>query len=222
MPHLTTRRADGDFRVDGDEQALAARRVAAVANGPWTWLRQEHGTRVVRVDEPGQHAGSVADAAVTATPGAVLAVHTADCAPVVFEAADGGVVGVAHAGWRGLVAGVLESTLAAMRELGATEVSATVGPHVRARCYEFGPDDLALVADRVGDAIRSHTAWGTDSLDLMAGIRAVLEPLGVPVEDDGGCTACEPERYFSHRARADTGRMATCAWSAGPPDRPAR
>lgn len=200
-------RGDGDLRVDADPAELAARR-RAVAPGEWTWLRQVHGARVVEVATPGEHAGAEADAAVTAVPGAVLAVHTADCAPVLLESADAAVVGAAHAGWRGLVEGVLEQTVASMERLGATGIRAWVGPHIRGRCYEFGPDELDLVAARYGDDVRATTAWGTPALDVTATVRDALGAVGVEVSDRGGCTACEPHRLWSHRARGDRARMA--------------
>lgn len=200
-------RAHGDFRIDGDPAELRARRERAGAGG-WTWLRQVHGARVVTVTTPGEHAGAEADAAVTAIDGAVLAIHTADCAPVLLSSS--GVLGAAHVGWRGLVGGVLEATVAAMADLGAESVAATVGPHIRARCYEFGADDLDRVAARYGDSVRSTTAWGTPALDLDAGIRSALadiDAVGI-VSSKPGCTACEPDRYYSHRARGDRGRHA--------------
>ena len=202
-----SRRADGDLQIGGDPAQLTARR-ARVAPGEWTWLHQVHGNRVVVVDQPGAHAGAEADAAVTTATDAVLAVHTADCVPVLLSAEADEVIGAAHVGWRGLVAGVLEGTVAAMGRLGAGAATAVVGPHIRARCYEFGTGDLDAVAARYGDRVRSTTAWGTPSLDLLAGIRSALEALGVTVVDAGGCTACEPGSYFSHRARNDAGRQA--------------
>lgn len=206
---FTRRDDDGDLRIDEDSAVLAERRQKA-QHGTWTWLRQVHGARVVTVTGPGEHAGAEADAAVTDCAGVVLAVHTADCAPVVLFDPTAGVVGVAHAGWRGLVAGVVEGAVDAMVDLGATSVHAVVGPHIRARCYEFGSDDLAAVAARYGDTVRAVTAWDTPALDLGAGVRAALarcRPI-FAVHDVGGCTACEPDRYFSHRARGDRGRHA--------------
>ncbi len=199
-------RADGDFHVGADPDALDGRR-QDLAAGTWTWLRQVHGNRVVHVDHAGHHSGEEADAAVTDHPGAVLAVHTADCVPVLLVDAVAGVVGAAHAGWRGLVDGVLEATTDAMVALGATDVVAHVGPHIRARCYEFGADDLATVAQHFGERVRATTAWGTPALDLGAAVRAALEGRAT-VDEAAGCTACEPERFFSHRARRDVGRHA--------------
>ena len=200
-------RGDGDLRIDADPTELEPRR-QAVAPGAWTWLRQVHGARVVEVAAPGDHAGAEADAAVTTTPGAVLAVHAADCAPVLFDSDGAAVVAAAHAGWRGLLAGVLEETVASMERLGATGVRAQLGPHIRGRCYEFGADDLDAVADRYGDDVRATTAWGTPALDVTAAVRAALDAVGVDVSDRGGCTACEPHRLWSHRARGDQARMA--------------
>jgi copper oxidase (laccase) domain-containing protein len=167
-------------------------------------LRQVHGAEVVLVDEPGQHAGVEADAAVTFAPGARLAVRTADCVPIVLWRG-GEALAVVHAGWRGLAAGIVGSALDAMG--GATD--ALVGPHIRRGCYEFGGHDLDVVAAALGDEVRSTTAWGTPALDLTVAVRAALA--GVPrVADAGACTACS-DIYFSWRARRDDGRFATIA-----------
>lgn len=168
------------------------------------------------VTEPGEHAGVAADAIVTATPGAVVAVHTADCAPVLLDG--GGAVGVAHAGWRGLTAGVIEATVAAMDDLGHRPTTARLGPCIRTRCYEFGGAELDEVEAAYGPAVRGTTAWGTPALDLAAGVRTACERLGVALDDDGTCTACSP-RHWSHRARADTARQALVAWIGPEPDR---
>lgn len=211
-----TSRLEGDLRVDADPSSLHPRR-AAVAAGEWTWLRQVHGGRVVRVEAPGDHAGAEADAAVTAHPDAVLAVHTADCVPVLFSDVSGTVVGAAHAGWRGLLSGILEATVAAMADIGAAAVRATVGPHIRARCYEFGAEDLAAVESQLGGGVRAETTWGTPALDMTAAVDTVLGSLGEVVEVDvvPGCTACESDRFYSHRARGDVGRHAAVIRAVG-------
>ncbi len=206
--HLSfSERGSGDFRIDGDPSALAATRQAFMP-GAWTWLRQVHGARVVVVDRPGHHAGEEADAAVTTAPGAVLAVHSADCVPVLLHG--DGVVAAAHAGWRGLLAGVLPETLDAMIALGAQRVTVHVGPHIRANCYEFGADDLATMDRRFGDVVGAATVGGAPTLDLLACVRSALagRPEVAEIVVEGGCTACEPERFFSHRARSDVGRHA--------------
>lgn len=178
---------------------------------PWTWLRQVHGPRVVTVDRPGAGAGEEADAAVTATSGAVLAVHTADCGPVALVA-EGGAVAVAHAGWRGVAAGVLEDTVAAVRAAAGGPVHAVVGALIGPECYEFGAVDLDEVAGRLGDGVRAVTADGRPALDLPAAVAAALAAAGVDeVGFVGGCTACS-DRHYSHRARAEVGRQALLAW----------
>ncbi len=213
--HLTTTRADGDLAVTGAEPGLTARR-RAVVDLPWTWLTQVHGPDVVVVTRPGEHAGAVADAAVTAVPGAVLAVTTADCVPVVLLA--DGAVGVAHAGWKGLLAGVVGNTAAAMADLGHPPTRAVIGPCLRPERYQFGAADLDAVAARWGDEVRGTTADGTPALDVAAGVRRALAEVGVTdVTDDGTCTAEQADAYWSYRARREAGRIATVAWLEGAP-----
>lgn len=208
--HRFTTRADGDLAVGSD--GVAARR-AAVVDLPWTWLHQVHGARVVTVPVPGAEAGAEADAVVTAVPGAVLAVHTADCAPVVLVS--DGAVGVVHAGWRGLVAGVLPAAVAAMRAFGAGAVRALLGPCVHPCCYEFGRDRLAEVAAATGGAVEAATSDGALALDLPAAVAAALAGVGVTVDSDASvCTACSADRHWSHRARGEPERQAALAWLA--------
>jgi YfiH family protein len=165
---------------------------------------------VVVVEHPGQHAGAVADAAVTATPGCALAVRTADCAPVVLVGTQA--VGVVHAGWQGLLAGVVGRAVDALRALDDGPLTAHLGPCIRAGCYEFQGPDLDRLVERFGDGVRAETLWGTPALDLAAGVKVALREAGVPdLVDDTGCTACDT-RWYSHRARRDTGRLATVAW----------
>lgn len=206
--------SEGDLAVGLAPDVLARRR-AAVVDLPWVWLRQVHGARVLVVEGPDDVdavAGVDGDALVTARAGVALAVHTADCAPVALVSAQG-VVAVAHAGWRGLVAGVIEATVAACRALGATDLEAVLGPCVGPECYRFGADDLAVVTDRYGPTVVSQTAVGAPALDVPATVDAALAAAGVgPAERLGGCTACDPTRWWSHRARADASRQATVVW----------
>ena len=177
---------------------------------PWTWLRQVHGTDVVVVRAPGEHAGARADAAVTATPGAALAVGAGDCAPVVLLGQ--GAVGVVHAGWRGLVAGVIPAAVAALRALGAADIRAVLGPCIRPGCYEFGAADLDRAAAVLGDGVRGRTATGAPALDVPAAVASALGAAGVRrIEDVGVCTACSAG-HWSYRARGDRQRQALVAW----------
>jgi len=98
-----------------------------------------------------------------------------------------------------------------MAELGGAPVQATLGPCIRARCYEFGGPDLDQVAARYGDGVRATTAWGTPALDVAAGIAEACRRLDIELDDGGTCTACSPV-HWSHRARAEPERQALVAW----------
>ena len=177
--------------------------------GEWTWLKQIHGAEVVVVTEPGGGAGSVADGAVTAAPEAVLALHTADCAPVVVVG--NGAVGVAHAGWRGIVAGVLSEVVEAVRSLtpdSGGSLRAVVGPVIRAAAYEFGPAELAAVSSAVRRDVAGVTTWGAPALDLVSAVRAALRTVGVSAVEDLGFDTSH-ECFFSHRVRGELARQAT-------------
>lgn len=196
-----TGRADGDLRS-------AARR-DSVDGRPWAWLHQVHGALVHRVDRPGAVQGADGDALVTDTPGVVLAVFTADCAPVAFASPEG-IVALAHAGWRGAEEGVIGATVAAMRDLGATDITAALGPCIRPGCYEFGEDRLGPLVDRFGAAVRGEARTGRPALDLPALVRSAVEQADATlVLDAGACTACDADAWFSHRARHDLERQAT-------------
>lgn len=164
------------------------------------------------VDHPGGSSGQEADALVTATAGCTLMVRTADCAPVVLVGDHA--VGVVHAGWQGLLAGVVGEAVAALQSLDPGPLVAHLGPCIRPGCYEFTGPQRDEMAQRFGPALAARTTWGTPALDLPAGVRAALAEAGVTaVHDDAPCTACDT-RWFSHRARGEAGRFATVAWLA--------
>jgi len=199
----------GDFSSPRPDEALEAR--SQLAQVPWTWLRQVHGAQVLVVSRPAEGRGSAADAAVTTCAGAGLAVLTADCAPIALSSPNG-VVGIAHAGWRGLLAGVVEATVAAMRGLGAGSVFAALGACIRPHAYAFSPGDLDLVAARFGCAVRGQDEEGRPALDLPAAVKVALGEAGAELVADAGiCTHCSVE-HWSWRARRDRARQATVAW----------
>lgn len=206
--------ADGDLCVDLPVTELEPRR-ARVAPLPWTWLRQVHGAEVVVVNTPGEGAGAAADASVTATPGAVLAVHTADCAPVLLWGTGGGsvAVGACHAGWRGLEAGVLEATVEAMARFGVSDIAWTLGPCISGPEYEFGDADLERLVGRYGAGLRTTTPAGTPALDLRAAVRSAMRAAGATEVPDGPdtCTAGSVE-HWSWRKRGDRARQAAVIW----------
>ena len=206
---IVTERSHGDLAIGAS--GIDDRR-RQIVDAPWTWLRQVHGRNVVEVRHPGDRAGREADAAWTARCDAPVAVQVADCAPVALVS-PGGLIGVAHAGWRGLVAGVVEATIDAMRTGGAGELVAVLGPCIRPSAYEFGEPALAQVEKRLGPTVRSATERGTPALDVPAAVEVALGKRGVPlVAVLGGCTAAEATRRWSHRARGDAERQAMVAW----------
>jgi polyphenol oxidase len=206
-----TTRADGDLNADVVPGPTLAARWHAVANRPVTWLTEEHGSDVVVVTGDPPDPPPHGDALVTSDVDRALGIWVGDCAPVAFVA-DEGVVAAAHAGWRGLAAGVLAETAARMRSLGASRIDAVVGPCIHAECYEFGNGDLDELASRFGPSVSATTSWGTPALDLPAAVRAALAAEHVTVIDvAAACTACD-ERYWSHRARGDRERHGMAVW----------
>ena len=167
----------------------------------------------------GEGAEPVADASVTSDPGVVLAILTADCLPVVFAAQDGSEIGAAHAGWRGLVAGVLENTVAAMRTP-ASQLIAWLGPAAGPQAYEIGEEVFDAFVKQDAHAVSAFAATrpGHWRVDLYKLARQRLAKLGITRVHGGDlCTISDPEQFFSHRRSTSegngrTGRMATVAW----------
>jgi YfiH family protein len=190
---------------------------AAKLPSPPCWLRQVHGVDVVRFDgDRGEDNEPEADASVSSAPGTVLAILTADCMPVLFCADDGSEIGAAHAGWRGLVGGVLESTVAAMHSA-PQRLHAWLGPAAGPQHYEIGEEVFDAFVSRdwsAGSAFvstRPHH-W---RVDLYALARRRLEAVGIDasrIHGGGLCTIAEPDRFFSHRRDQRGGRMASLIW----------
>lgn len=200
-----------------------ARVAAAMAAEPdhLITLHQIHSTEVLTVTAPlpgdPANARPRADAMVTATPGLVLGVLTADCQPVLFADAGAGVVGAAHAGWRGSRDGVLEATLAAMERLGAqrARITAVIGPTISQTAYEVGPEFVEAFIDDDRDSARFFARGTGDraQFNLPGYSLARLRAAGVShAEWTGHCTYCDPERFYSYRrathaGEADYGRL---------------
>ncbi|HEX7803093.1 MAG TPA: peptidoglycan editing factor PgeF [Pseudoxanthomonas sp.] len=212
--------------ADGDDAATVERNRAelvehmSLPSAPH-WLRQVHGTEVLRfaasapfLAVAGGGAEPVADASVTSTSGVVLAILTADCLPVVFADEDGTEIGAAHAGWRGLAAGVLENTVAAMRSP-PDKIVAWLGPAAGPQAYEIGAEVFDAFVSQDGNAASAFVATrpGHWRVDLYALARLRLAKVGVTRVHGGDlCTISDPQRFFSHRRDARTGRMATVVW----------
>ena len=178
------------------------------------WLRQVHGTQVL-IAEVAQQAPE-ADAAVTRTPRNVLAVLTADCLPVLFCDSGATVVGVAHAGWRGLAAGILERTVTSL-QAPPSSLMAYLGPAIGPGVYEVGPEVRDAFA-RQDPSAREAFAPGRPGkwlADLYALARQRLEKTGImSIHGGSHCTFSDSERFFSHRRDGETGRMASLIWLA--------
>jgi hypothetical protein len=182
----------------------------ALGVGPERWVTadQVHGAHVEAVAAPGPVAAT--DGLVTATPGLLLTIAVADCAPVLLADAEAGVVGACHAGWRGAVGGVVTATVRAMQALGADagRVRAYVGPCIGPASFEVGPE----VAARFDAAhVRRPPGAAKPHVDLPGALRAQLRAAGLPagaVEASGHDTVAEADRFFSYRASGGTtGRL---------------
>lgn len=199
--------------------AINRERVAmalGVAPSALAGVRQVHSADVVTVTGPMAEQAR-ADALVTATPSIALTVLTADCQPVLFADADAGVIGAAHAGWRGALSGVLEATVDAMEALGARRgsIRAVIGPTISQRAYEVGPEflDAFLAEDDRYSRFFAGGNGGRMHFDLPGFGLHRLRDHGVgQAEWTGHCTYSDAERFYSyrrsvHRHEADYGRL---------------
>lgn len=206
---IVTTRALGDMRDAAGRMRLCAHLPAEPA-----WLRQVHG--IAAVDASRAARGTAADASFTRKKGVVCAVTIADCLPVLLADEAGDVVGIAHAGWRGLAAGVIEATIDAMA-VPAHRMLAWLGPAIGAAAYEVGEDVRAAF---VGKDARAQAAFAPGSpgrwqLDLYAVARQRLDAHGVAQVYGGAfCTFKENERFFSWRRERAAERMAAAIWLA--------
>jgi YfiH family protein len=196
-----------------------ARMAAALRVSPPRLLTayQVHSATVIVAEEPwSAEARPRGDAIVTRVPELAIGASTADCAPVLFADPEARVIGAAHAGWRGALAGVIEATIAAMERLGArrSRILAALGPMIRQANYEVGADliDQFLAANPANACFFAAGRPGHAGFDLAGYIAARLARHGVErIEDLGSCTYGDPVRFFSfrratHRGEADYGR----------------
>jgi polyphenol oxidase len=178
------------------------------------WLRQVHGVRVLDLESDG--AGEAADGAIARSGRHVCAVQVADCLPVLFTSRAGGIVAAAHAGWRGLAAGVLESTVAGM-DIDPTELLAWLGPAIGPADFEVGEEvrGAFLAHDGAAACAFRSNARGRWQCDLCGLARQRLEAAGVTAIHGGGwSTVADPARFFSYRRDGECGRMAALIWLA--------
>lgn len=197
---LVTTRDMGDMGGDAGRQALHA-----LLPSEARWTRQVHGIAV----STDKHPLEVADAAVTMRKGEPRAITVADCMPVFLADDAGTMVGVAHAGWRGLAGGVLEATVVAMRT-SQNHLMAWLGPAIGPAVYEIGKDVFASFPEKTAFAPNGPGHW---LLDLYAVARSRLQNLGVRRIYGGGfCTYSQADRFYSYRRDRTGKRMAAAIW----------
>ena len=215
----------GDFNlglhVGDDSKAVSLNRerllqAAGLASAP-SWLDQVHGNRLVHADSIGVPAQ--ADAAWTAMPGVVCAVLTADCLPVVFAERRGRMIAVAHAGWRGLAAGVLEATLEPFRNAGiaGVDIRAWFGPAIGPAAYEVDAPvrDACLRTTGAGAACFRASRPGHWYCDLYGLARARLREAGIEAVSGGSLCTYSDHRFYSYRRTERCGRQATIVYIEG-------
>jgi len=203
---LVSTRASGDVKNEGREK------FRALLPAEPRWLRQVHGVRVV---DASKISGPIeADASFTRVKGVVCAVMAADCMPVLLCDDQGTAVAAAHAGWRGLSAGVLEATVAAMA-VPPARLLAWLGPAIGPTAYEVGAEvrDVFLAKDPAAERAFAQNRPGHWLLDLYAIARQRLVSLGVDRISGGNfCTYTEQDRFFSYRRDKTSERMAAAIW----------
>lgn len=202
---------------DDPESVLQNRQLLAQQLEPtlqWQWLEQVHGSTVQRVSTA--QAAITADGLISATPGLACCVLTADCLPVLLAAADGSEVGIAHAGWRGMVKGIIANTVSGM-SASAEHLVAWLGPAIGPCHFEVGPEvqeafqqswGNSIAASAIADCFQSIPGKQKFMADLFALARLQLDSLGINIVSGGGeCTYCQQEKFYSFRRSGQTGRL---------------
>jgi YfiH family protein len=191
------------------------------------WLTQTHGTTVFDADKwvpygpSGYTEPPQADAAITTLPNYLLCIMTADCLPVLLASKDGQVIGAAHAGWRGLSLGVIEATVAAMRQKvkkDDLEIQAYFGAAIGPEAFEVGEEVRTVFIEhdpQCSDAFKPCAAAGKYMADLYQLARLRLQALGITSIEGGEDCTFKDQRFFSYRRDGHTGRMANLIWKTG-------
>jgi YfiH family protein len=204
--NLGTRVGDDPQRVERNRAILKACLPAEPA-----WMKQVHGTVVI--DAAKATPDAEADGAVTRAAGSVCAVLTADCLPILLSDRAGTTAGIAHAGWRGLAAGIIENVVQAMR-VSPPDLIAYIGPGIGPRSYEVGEEVRQAFVGKDPDAAAAFVPRrnGKYLVDLYALARQRLEAARIAEVHGGGFCTAGDERFFSFRRDGNTGRMASLVW----------
>ena len=211
---------DDPSKVAANRSRLA--RLLALPAEP-SWLNQVHGTEVVDLDARlTGRVSATADASIATLPGRVCVVMVADCLPVLFASRDGKHIAAAHAGWRGMVAGVLERTVDALG-VAPSELSAWLGPAISQRYFEVGEEvrEAFVRVEAGAAACFSANERGRWQADLVGLARRRLAAAGVATVSGGAwCTYADREQFYSYRRDGKGGRMAALIWRTDPSDFP--
>ena len=207
------------FSTDDDPAAVMEnrRRLRALLPEEPRWLKQVHGARVLMAETV--EGRPEADGVFARNERTVCVIQIADCLPILFADRHGTVVAAAHAGWRGLAAGVIDNTVAAMKEAGVKpgDILAYVGPGIGPAAFEVGDDVRAAYVDVDAGAAKAFAPRRREKwlADLPALARRALARCGVDAVFGGHlCTYSDPARFFSYRRNRETGRMAAAIWRA--------
>jgi YfiH family protein len=188
---------------DDPEKVAKNREILSSLVGPTQFMNQVHGDRIALIEEVTDEFPT-ADALVTGIPGIALAVMVADCIPLLLSSRES--VAAVHVGRKGLVNEITRKTISVMRDMGATHITAIVGPSICGSCYEVS-EDIFLEVIATHPSAESRTPQGTFALDLPKALVKVLREQGIEIVDEFQCTV-ESQEHFSYRRDGVTGRQA--------------
>tara|TARA_B100001778_G_scaffold246882_1_gene207095 strand:- start:5613 stop:6308 length:696 start_codon:yes stop_codon:yes gene_type:complete len=207
---LSTDSLDGNLSISQPAEQLHQTQ-RRIIDAPWSYLKQVHGGKVFRIKNSGDHQVEEGDGMITTTSGIPMAIQVADCAPIALIC-ETSVIGIIHAGWRGLLAGIVENACTEMRKLGGYPTIAVVGPCIYPKHYEFGSGELKHMTREFGPTVESETKEGTPALDIPETAKIALRRSNVlDTLFIGGCTASS-EKHWSHRVGGNIERQAMIAW----------
>jgi len=207
---LSTISEDGNLSISQPKGQLHQTQQKLI-DAPWAYLKQVHGGNIFRIKKPGDYQGAEGDGMISTESGIPMAIQVADCAPVALIC-ETPVIGIIHAGWRGLLAGIVQNACTEMRRLGGDPTIAVVGPCIYPKHYEFGSVELKHMMGEFGPTVESVTEVGTPALDIPEVVKiALMRENILDIRFIGECTASS-EKFWSHRAGGDIERQAMVAW----------
>ena len=207
---LSTDSHDGNLSITQPADKLLQTQRKLI-DAPWSYLKQVHGGKIFRIENTGDHQGEEGDGMITTASGIPMAIQVADCAPIALIC-ETPVIGIVHAGWRGLLAGIIQNACIEMNKLGGHPTIAVVGPCRYPKHYEFGSVELKHMTREFGPTVASETEEGTPALDIPETAKiALLRSDILDTQFIGECTASSG-KYWSHRVGGNIERQAMIAW----------